>query len=61
MLKRYPNYANMSKEEFVEAEASHLREQLEEDLKKTWGKEAEMLPMEMIRQMADDTWKIDNS
>ena len=51
----------MSKEEFVEAEASHLCEQLEEDLKKTWGKEAEMLPMEMIRQMADDTWKIDNS
>ena len=58
MLKRYPNYANMSKEEFVEAEANHLREQLEEDLKKPWGKDAVMLPMEMLRQMATGTWEI---
>ena len=58
MLKRYPNFANMTKKEFVAAEANHLREQLEEDLKKPWGKDAVMLPMEMLRQMATGTWEI---
>lgn len=61
MQENYQNTLEMSKAVFVKKEIARLQNQLKSDLTKPWGKDAEMLPEEMLQQMAADTWEIDMS
>ena len=61
MQEHYQKNLEMSKTVFVKKEIARLQNQIKSDLTKPWGKDAEMLPDEMLQQMAEDTWEIDMS